>query len=355
MTSGAQIGSGNGDASLALWPPETKQPSAPSPLLHKLKPLQGCPTMQATCCSRRPSAGTHKSHKLASLRSRLQVGAIAVHGADGATMRDGLGAGRAAVAARRGAAAGAHERRALQAQGGGACSCAVGILAGHARAHVRARAAMPMQTPCPCMTLQRLAAAAEPARAAEVAAAASQQQQFVSDEERRTLSPRQQEFVERKRKAGAGLGPIMPQSCTCTRCQVRCDPGIVAQHRGTSPASCAWPARRRPPRSHQLLPSLLPVPPRCRATAQCSATAAAGAASTRRTRRRSCSPTSGGWWCRWAPQEGWGADARPPRPAWQAGIALTLPAFCAAEQDTLRNCPSPCPAVGAFAAEQRPL
>lgn len=40
----------------------------------------------------------------------------------------------------------------------------------------------------------------------------------MSEEERSTLSAGQLEFLERKRRAAAGLGPVMPESCTCQRC-----------------------------------------------------------------------------------------------------------------------------------------
>lgn len=61
--------------------------------------------------------------------------------------------------------------------------------------------------------VQRLAAAQQPAQQQQ-----EQQQSFVSEEERSTLSAGQLEFLERKRRAAAGLGPIMPDSCTCQRC-----------------------------------------------------------------------------------------------------------------------------------------
>jgi hypothetical protein len=32
------------------------------------------------------------------------------------------------------------------------------------------------------------------------------------------MSPTQLEFIERKRRAAAGLGPIMPEQCACQRC-----------------------------------------------------------------------------------------------------------------------------------------
>jgi hypothetical protein len=41
---------------------------------------------------------------------------------------------------------------------------------------------------------------------------------FVTEEEQRTMSPTQLEFIERKRRAAAGLGPIMPEQCACQRC-----------------------------------------------------------------------------------------------------------------------------------------
>lgn len=44
------------------------------------------------------------------------------------------------------------------------------------------------------------------------------QQQFVSDEERRLYIPEQLVFLERKRRAAAGLGPVMPDSSACMCC-----------------------------------------------------------------------------------------------------------------------------------------
>ena len=41
---------------------------------------------------------------------------------------------------------------------------------------------------------------------------------FVSAEELATLSPSQVAFLERKRRAAAGLGPVMPAGSSCERC-----------------------------------------------------------------------------------------------------------------------------------------
>jgi len=43
-------------------------------------------------------------------------------------------------------------------------------------------------------------------------------EQFVTMEELQTLSESQVEFLVRKRKAAAGLGPVMPEASVCTSC-----------------------------------------------------------------------------------------------------------------------------------------
>ena len=57
----------------------------------------------------------------------------------------------------------------------------------------------------------------QPARAA-ASPSGTAESSFVTDLERRTLGPEQLEFLERKRRAALGLGPIMPPSTTCGRC-----------------------------------------------------------------------------------------------------------------------------------------
>lgn len=48
--------------------------------------------------------------------------------------------------------------------------------------------------------------------------ASSDDQQFVTMEEVQTLSESQVEFLIRKRKAAAGLGPLMPEASVCASC-----------------------------------------------------------------------------------------------------------------------------------------
>ncbi|KAL4444971.1 hypothetical protein ABPG77_004021 [Micractinium sp. CCAP 211/92] len=48
---------------------------------------------------------------------------------------------------------------------------------------------------------------------------------FVSEEERSKFSAEQLEFLERKRRAAAGLGPVMPVGCQCVACSGE---GLVA-------------------------------------------------------------------------------------------------------------------------------
>ncbi|KAL4447999.1 hypothetical protein ABPG75_005218 [Micractinium tetrahymenae] len=48
---------------------------------------------------------------------------------------------------------------------------------------------------------------------------------FITEEERAKFSAPQLEFLERKRRAAAGLGPIMPTGCQCTACSGE---GLVA-------------------------------------------------------------------------------------------------------------------------------
>ena len=66
--------------------------------------------------------------------------------------------------------------------------------------------------PCPAQGI-----AATPARVPPAAAGPSNSS-FVTEEEQRALSASQLAFLERKRRAAAGLGPIMPDSCTCAHC-----------------------------------------------------------------------------------------------------------------------------------------
>ncbi|PRW57520.1 chaperone -like [Chlorella sorokiniana] len=66
--------------------------------------------------------------------------------------------------------------------------------------------------------LQRLAASQQPAQQAAQQQQQGEQQSFVSEEERHTLSASQIEFLERKRRAAAGLGPLFPDCCTCEQC-----------------------------------------------------------------------------------------------------------------------------------------
>lgn len=65
-----------------------------------------------------------------------------------------------------------------------------------------------------------LGASATPAVKEEAAAAAASPAtvSFVSAEELATLSPDQVAFLERKRRAATGLGPVMPEGSACERC-----------------------------------------------------------------------------------------------------------------------------------------
>ena len=67
-----------------------------------------------------------------------------------------------------------------------------------------------------CHRRQRLSPPPLPQRLA--ATPTPQQASFVSEEEQQRFLPEQLEFLERKRRAAAGLGPIMPEACTCQSC-----------------------------------------------------------------------------------------------------------------------------------------
>lgn len=70
------------------------------------------------------------------------------------------------------------------------------------------------RTPCS----QRLAASASESPPPQQQQ--PQPQSFLSDEERSTLSPSQLEFVERKRRAAAGLGPVVRGCSGAGHCEV---------------------------------------------------------------------------------------------------------------------------------------
>lgn len=66
---------------------------------------------------------------------------------------------------------------------------------------------------------------------------------FVTAEERARFTPDQLEFLERKRRAAAGLGPIMPQGSLCPACNGRGESRFAIPPAHVVPSAAAQGAR----------------------------------------------------------------------------------------------------------------